>query len=589
MKNKSGTMLFLLICSALIFLLINRYCYMFTLQTGDPITRINSTNEALAASLATKPFFLSLEKPHLLAGLAGVAGLWLIYLYNALGKQTFRRGEEHGSARWGTPADIRPLMSSQPDLNIPLSATEAISLPEVEDFEADRNKNVLVVGGPGCGKTYGEIKPSIMQLHSSYVITDPKGTILPDTGKMLADTGYEIRVFNTIDFAQSMHYNPLAYIRKESDILEVVNVLMENTTSEKHTGDDFWPKAEKLLYTALIGYLMEAAEPEERTIPTLLKLLAMCKAVDGDDDHESGMDVLMAELEKEKPDCLAVSSYKELKSGSAKSLQSVFLSCAGRLAPFHIQELREVLDRDDLELDLIGDRKTAFFIIMSDTSSTFSFIIAMILHQMFNLLCDRAYKEHGGKMPIPVRCLLDEFANVGKIPDFQRLIGVFRSRNGSCMIILQSLTQLKANYGDAAEIIVDCCDSFVFLGGKSTQTTEQIAKMIGKQTIATQNTSEQRGERGGYSLQNNTLGRDLLDPAEIGKIRRDECIVLITGLPPFRSKKYNTKAHKRYKQISDGGAPLFDIRTYLNQPRDDQFLAGVKTVYTLDLSEINDN
>ena len=588
--KKTGTLFFLVICSGLLFFLINRYAYAFSIEGGDPISRIVSTNEALAAGLAEKPFFLSLEKPHLLAGFAGVIALWLIYLYNALGKQTFRRGEEHGSARWGTPADIRPLMSSQPDLNIPLSATEAISLPKVKDFEADRNKNIVVVGGSGSGKTYGLIKPSLMQLHSSYVITDPKGTILPDTGRMLANAGYEIRVLNTVDFSKSLHYNPLAYVRKEADILKAVNVLIENTKGDGKSGDEFWEKTERLLYTALIAYLFTSADEDDRTIPMMIRMLDMMKVKEDDEDYQSPIDLLFEDLAAEDPECLAVKQYRKFKQAAGKTMKSILISCAARLAPFDVSELDAIMHDDELELDLIGDRKTAFFIVMSDTDSTYSFLIAMVLYQMFNLLCTRAdneFVEQGGKLPFPVRCLFDEAANIGRIPDFHRLISTIRSRGISCTIVLQSLTQLKANYKDFAEIIVDCCDSFVFLGGKSTQTTEQIAKMIGKQTIATQNTSEQRGERGGYSLQNNTLGRDLLDPAEIGKIRRDECIVLITGLPPFRSKKYNTKAHKRYKQISDGGAPLFDIRTY--QPRDDQFLDGVKTVYTLDLSEINEN
>lgn len=587
---KKGTLFFLTVCSGVIFLLINRYVYCFSsLQDGDILTKISGTNENLAASLAAQPFFISLEKPHLLAGLSGVVVLWLIGLYNAMNRRNFRRGEEHGSARWGTPADIRPLMNATPDLNIPLSATESISLPTVKNFEADRNKNIVVVGGSGSGKTYGFIKPSLMQIHSSYVITDPKGTILPDTGSMLAAAGYEIRVLNTVDFSKSAHYNPLSYIRKEADILKAVNVLIENTKGEGKSGDEFWEKCERLLYTALIAYLFTAAEEEDRTIPMMIRMLEMMKVKEDDEDYQSPIDLLFEDLAAEDPDCLAVKQYRKFKQAAGKTMKSILISCAARLAPFDVSELDAIMHDDELELDLIGDRKTAFFVVMSDTDSTYSFLIAMVLYQMFNLLCTRAdneFVEQGGKLPYPVRCLFDEAANIGRIPDFHRLISTIRSRGISCSIVLQSLTQLKANYKDFAEIIIDCCDTFVFLGGKSTQTTEQIAKMIGKQTIDTQHTSEQRGERGGFSLQNNVLGRDLLDPAEIGKIRRGECIVLITGLPPFRSKKYNTKTHKRYKQISDGGAPLFDIRTY--QPRDDQFLDAVRTVYTLDMPEINE-
>lgn len=587
--KRSGTVFFLAICSVLVFYLLNRYAFCFSRQPGDILTKAVSTNGVLASSLAEDPFFLSLEKDHFLVGLSGAAAVWLIYAYNAFTRKHFRRGEEHGSARWGTPADIRPLMNDVPELNIPLSATEQISLPTLENFEADRNKNIVVVGGSGSGKTYGLIKPSLMQLHSSYVITDPKGTILPGTGHMLADAGYEIRVLNTVDFSKSLHYNPLAYIHKEADILRVVNVLIENTKGDARSGDKFWEDAERLLYTALIAYLFTTAEEEDRTLPMMIRMLELMKIKEDDDDYQSPIDILFEDLAKEDPECLAVKQYRKFKQAAGKTMKSILISCSARLAPFDIAELSEILTNDELELDLIGDRKTAFFIIMSDTESTYSFLIAMVLYQMFNLLCTRAdndFVEQGGHLPIPVRCLFDEFANCGRIPEFHRLISTIRSRNISCMIVLQSLTQLKANYKDFAEIIVDNCDSFVFLGGKSTQTTEQIAKMIGKQTIDTQNTNENRGEHGGFSLQNNTLGRDLLDPAEIGKISRSECIVLITGLPPFRSKKYPTQKHKRFKEISDGGSPLFDIRSY--QPRDDLFLESLKSVYTLDLTEIND-
>lgn len=577
------------IASAAAFYFLNRLHLCFENATGNVLERTSTALNTLLPSIREKTFLISVNDGAILMGLCGVALVWLIYLYNVFGAKNYRRGEEHGSAHWGTPADIKPLTNPIPDLNIPLSDTEKISVDKVTDFEADRNKNILLIGGPGSGKTYSEFKPSLMQLHSSYVITDPKGTILPDTGHMLADAGYEIRVFNTVDFSKSLHYNPLAYIRKESDILKVVNVLIENTTSEKHSGDDFWPKGEKLLYTALIGYMIETLPAEEINITSLLKLLSLCEARDGDDGYQSPMDILMEKLAEEKPECLAVASYHDLKSGAAKSLQSIFLSCAARMAPFHIAELREVMDRDELELDEIGERKTAFFVIMSDTDSTYAFLIAMIMYQMFNLLCEKAdneYIDQGAKLPVQVRCLFDEFANIGKIPDFHRLITTIRSRNISCMMGLQSIAQLKGVYKDFADIIIDGCDTMVFLGGKSTATTKQITEMIGKQTVDTQNINESRGQTGSYSMQNNTLGRDLLDPAEIGKISRTECIVLITGLPPFRSKKYRTDKHKRFHEISDGGAPLFDIRQY-RQNNEGAYLKGVKTVYEVELPEID--
>jgi len=491
------------------------------------------------------------------------------------------------TARWGTKKDIKPLTDPEPDLNIPLSATEQISSGKVKDFEADRNKNIVVVGGSGSGKTFSEIKPSLMQLHSSYVITDPKGTILPETGFMFKKNGFRLGAFNTIDFSKSLHYNPLAYIRKEKDILKVVNVLMENTNGEgAGAGDKFWKDCEKLLYTSFIAYLWYEAPPEDQNIPMMIEMLEMCKVKEDDEDYQSPIDIMFEDLEQEKPNCLAVKQYKKFKAAAGKTLKSILISCAARLAPFDIDELREIMLYDELELDRLGDRKTAFFVIMSDTDSTYSFLIAMIMYQMFNLLCEKADNEYGGKLPFQVRCLLDEFANIGKIPDFHRLISTIRSRNISCMIILQSLTQIASIYKDDAETIIDCCDTLVFLGGKSTKTTKQISEMIGKTTIDTQNINESKGQTGSYSLNNAILGRDLIDPSEIGRLKRTECLVLITGLPPFKSKKYHTAKHKRFKEIADGGAPIFDIRR--DQGNEDQhFLDTVTAVQEVQLTELN--
>lgn len=477
-------------------------------------------------------------------------------------------------------------MDPDPELNIPLSDLVQISSRKVKDFEADRNKNIVVVGGSGSGKTYSEVKPSLMQLHSSYVITDPKGTLLPETGRMLQNAGYEIRVMNTINFTKSMHYNPLAYIRDEKDILKVVNVLIENTKGEgNHAGEDFWVKAERLLYTALIAYIFKKGAPEERNIPMLIDLLDSCEVRDNDPSFRSAVDILFESLEAEDPDCLAVKQYKKFKMAAGDTMKSILISCAARLAPFDIAELREITSTDELQLDELGDRKTALYLIMSDTDSTYSFLIAMIMYQMFNLLCTKADDEYGGHLPFPVRCLLDEFANIGKIPDFQILISTIRSRGISVMIFLQSLSQLDAQYKDNAEIILDNCDTLVFLGGKSTKTTEQISKMIGKTTIDTQNTSETKGQSGSYSMQNQILGRDLIDPAEIARLKRSDCIVLITGLPPFRSKKYRTQQHPRYHQIADGGAALFDPKEIKEQTVDSYF-AHVKEI--VKISELND-
>lgn len=587
MKSTKPVFIFSLIASILVFYVFNRIALVFEGLSGNLFENINAAIDGILPAIKAKPFLIGTNKTCLIAGLIGATAVWLIFIYNVFGSKKFMKGEEHGTARWGTKKDIKPLTDPEPDLNIPLSATEQISSGKVKDFEADRNKNIVVVGGSGSGKTFSEIKPSLMQLHSSYVITDPKGTILPETGFMLKKNGFRLGAFNTIDFSKSLHYNPLAYIRKEKDILKVVNVLMENTNGEgAGAGDKFWKDCEKLLYTSFIAYLWYEAPPEDQNIPMMIEMLEMCKVKEDDEDYQSPIDIMFEDLEQEKPNCLAVKQYKKFKAAAGKTLKSILISCAARLAPFDIDELQEIMRYDELELDRLGDRKTALFVIMSDTDSTYSFLIAMIMYQMFNLLCEKADNEYGGKLPFQVRCLLDEFANIGKIPDFHRLISTIRSRNISCMIILQSLTQIASIYKDDAETIIDCCDTLVFLGGKSTKTTKQISEMIGKTTIDTQNINESKGQTGSYSLNNAILGRDLIDPSEIGRLKRTECLVLITGLPPFKSKKFYTAKHKRFKEIVDGGAPLFDIRR--DQGNEDQhFLDTVTAVQEVQLTELN--
>lgn len=589
------TLILTAILSLAAFYLANRYYSAATMTTGNIVQRLVAAFDLMWSNIRTAPLHITITKGALITGLSGMAIIWLIWLYNIYSNKNLMMGKEHGTARWGTPRDIKPLVDPVPDNNIPLSATEQISVKKVKDFKADRNKNIVVVGGSGSGKTYSEIKPSLMQCHSSYVITDPKGTILPDTGNMLLKNGYKVRAFNTIDFSKSLHYNPLAYIRKEKDILKIVNVLIENTQGEgAQAGEKFWTDCERLLYTALIAYLWAEAPPEDQNIPMMITMLEYCTVKEDDEDYLSPIDIIFSDLEAIKPNCLAVKQYKKFKQAAGKTMKSILISCAARLAPFDIDELREITTYDELQLDTLGDEKTALFLIMSDTDSTYSFLIAMIMYQMFNLLCEKADNEYGGKLPVHVRCLLDEFANIGKVPDFNRLIATIRSREISCMIILQSLTQLNAIYKDYAEIIIDCCDTFVFLGGKSQKTTEAVSKEMGKETIDTLNTTENRGQNGSYSMQSNTLGRDLLDPSEIARLNRDECIVSIIGLPPFRSKKYHTEKHPRYHEIVDGGAPVFQIRAQTEETQDDaHFLDGVTEVEVadatdVDLSELND-
>lgn len=588
MKSTKPALVFSVIASLLVFYIFNRIALVFEGLTGNILENANAAIEAIIPSITTQPFMIGVSKTSIIAGIIGAVLIWLIYLYNVFGAKTYMRGIEHGSSKWGTKKDIYPLTDKEPDFNIPLSATEQISSRTIKDFEADRNKNIVAVGGSGSGKTYSEIKPSLMQLHSSYVITDPKGTVLPETGYLFTENGYQVRSFNTINFTKSLHYNPLSYIRKEKDILKVVTVLMDNTNGEgAQSGDKFWKDCEKLLYTAFIAYLWYEAPPEDQNIPMMIEMLEMCKVKEDDEDYQSPIDIMFEDLGKEKPNCLAVKQYKKFKQAAGKTLKSILISCAARLAPFDIDELQEIMRYDELQLDEIGDRKTAFFIIMSDTDNTYSFLIAMIMYQMFNLLCDKADDVYNGKLPFHVRCLLDEFANIGKIPNFQQLISTIRSRQISAMIILQSLSQITSIYKDDAETIIDCCDTFVFLGGKSTKTTKQISEMIGKTTIDNQNVNESKGQTGSYSLQNQILGRDLIDASEIGRLKRTQCLVLIQGLPPFKSLKYPTAKHKRYCYLADSGKrPLFDI-TKAQILADQHFLDNVTAVQEVNLSELN--
>ncbi len=569
------------------FYITNRGFVAVTESEGLIADRINGAFR----SIASNPLYIGTSKGALLMGITGAAIIWLIWLYNVFDRKNLMRGKEHGTARWGNHKDIKPFIDPIPDNNIPLSSTEQISLKKSKSFETDRNKNIVVVGGSGSGKSFSLVKPSLMQCHSSYVITDPKGTLLPDTGTMLVNNGYTVCAFNTVDFSKSLHYNPLAYIHSEKDILKIVNVLIENTQGEgERSTEKFWVDCERLLYTALIAYLREEAPAEEQNIPMMIEMLDYCKVSENDENYQSPIDIIFEDLEREKPNCLAVKQYKKFKHAAGKTMKSILISCAARLAPFDIGEVREIFSYDELHLDEIGDRKTALFLIMSDTDSTYAFCIAMIMYQMFNLLCEKADNEYGGKLPVHVRCLLDEFANIGKIPDFDRLIATIRSREISCMVILQSLSQLNGPYRDKAEIIIDCCDTFVFLGGKSQKTTETISKEIGKGTIDTIHVTESRGQSGSFSMQSSSLGRDLLDPAEIARLKRTECIVSIVGVPPFRSQKFNTSGHKRFCEIVDGGAPVFDIRKIKRPPEEDENIEiiGDIEVSEISLSELNE-
>lgn len=602
-ENDKSKLFFAAAVSGLTFYLFNRAAGVYLTLDGDPIQRILDVTDKIFPELSKHPFKLVFDKNALIAGGVGALVPPLVYLYNLGGRNNFLVGKEHGSAEWGTRRDIVPYIDKNDENNIILSKTEKMSMSSrMPNPEYDRNKNILVIGGSGSGKTRFFVKPNLMQLHSSYVVTDPKGTLIVETGSMFEKAGYSIKALNTINFKKSMHYNPLAYIRSEKDILKLVNVIIVNTKGEgDKSGEDFWVKAEKLFYQAVIGYLYYEAPMEERNIPTLIDLLELSQVKEDDEDFQSPLDIMFAELEEKNPTSFAVKQYKKFKLAAGKTAKSILISCAARLAPFDIEEVRELMSYDELDLDEVGDRKTAFFVIMSDTDTTFSFIIAMMFYQMFNLLCDKADDEYGGRLPYHVRCMLDEFANIGKIPNFEKLISTIRSREISASIILQSQSQIQSIYKDDAETIVDCCDSLLFLGGKSTKTNKSISEMIGKTTIDNTNISESKGQTGSWSINAQILGRDLIDPSEVGKLKRSQCLVLITGEKPFKSKKYDIKSHSRYNQLGDSNNPddtrNFDItkraeresKTFLDdveEIQDVQIDIGVETEQSEILKEV---
>ena len=502
--------------------------------------------------------------------LVGVAGALiargLIYMKQQDAKK-FRQGVEYGSARWGTPADIKPYVDENPDNNIILSQTERLTMnsrPQTPKYA--RNKNILVIGGSGSGKTRFFIKPSLLQQHSSYVVTDPKGTLLVECGRMLERGGYAIRSLNTINFKKSMHYNPFVYIRSEKDILKLANTIIANTKGEgEKAGEDFWVKAERLYYQALIGLIWYEAPDVEMNFGTLLEFINASEAREDDENFKNAVDEIFEELEAKDPDHFAVRQYKKYKLAAGKTAKSILISCGARLAPFDIRELRELMSYDELELDTLGDRKTALFVIISDTDDTFNFVVSIMYTQLFNLLCDKADDECGGHLPVHVRCLLDEFANIGQIPKFDKLIATIRSREISASIVLQSQSQLKALYKDSADTIVGNCDTTIFLGGKESSTLKEMSEMLGKETIDLFNTSDTRGTSRSYGINYQKTGKDLMTKDELAVMDGGKCIVQVRGVRPFLSDKYDITKHKRYHQLSDYNPKLaFDIERYMS-------------------------
>ena len=568
--------------------LFDKLCQAVRLSPGaDASEKLLRIAQGFTEAFAS--LWLSLHPLDLLLGVAGAALVRLAVYLKAKNAKKYRRGVEYGSARWGRPEDIAPYIDPVPDWNIPLTRTESLTMTSrPKDPKTARNKNILVIGGSGSGKTRFFVKPSLLQMHSSYVVTDPKGQLLRETGKLLAHGGpkrdengkpvrdgrgkviyepYRIKVLNTINFSKSMKYNPLAYVRSEKDILKLVNVIIANTKGDgEKSSEDFWIKAERLLYCALIGYIWYEAEPEEKNFITLLELINACEAREDDETYKSPVDILFDELAQEQPEHFAVKQYVKFKMAAGKTLKSILVSCGARLSPFDIKELRDIMTEDELELDTMGDRKTALFLIMSDTDTTFNFVIAMLQSQLFNLLCDKADDFYNGRLPVHVRCLLDEFANIGQIPNFDKLIATIRSREISASIILQSQSQLKTIYKDAADTIVGNCDVTLFLGGKEKSTLKEISELLGKETIDSLSQSENRGAQTSHGLSYQKLGKELMTQDEIAVMDGGKCILQLRGVRPFFSDKYDLTKHPRYKYLSDADKKnVFDVERYMKR------------------------
>ena len=536
----------------------------------------------------TKAPLLSFHFTDISVGIVGALAVKGILYLRSKNAKKFRKGIEYGSARWGTAEDIKPYIDKNFYDNILLTQTERLTMnsrPKNPKFA--RNKNVLVIGGSGSGKTRFFVKPNLMQMTTSYCVTDPKGTILVECGKMLQKGGYKIRSLNTINFKKSMHYNSFAYIRSEKDILKLVNVIIANTKGDgEKSGEDFWVKAERLLYCALIGYIYYEAPEEEKNFITLLDLINASEAREDDENYKSPVDMLFDRLAEREPEHFAVKQYVKFKQAAGKTLKSILISCGARLAPFDIKELRDLMEYDELELDTLGDEKTALFVIISDTDDTFNFVVAIMYSQLFNLLCDKADNEYGGRLPVHVRCLLDEFSNIGQIPKFEKLIATIRSREISACIILQAQSQLKAIYKDNADTIIGNCDTTLFLGGKEKSTLKELSETLGKETIDMYNTSETRSNQNSYGTNYQKLGKELMSQDELSVMDGGKCILQLRGVRPFLSDKYDITKHPRYKMLSDDNKNnAFDMEKYMKRKKPVVAKNEVFDYYKIDLPE----
>lgn len=568
----------------LFFWIADKICYIYRITEGNKII-------ALVQGIA-EFYKAPLFSFHIIDISIGVIAALLIkcavYVRGKNAKK-YRNGIEYGSARWGTASDIAPYIDGQNFYNnVLLTNTERLTMdsrPKLPKYA--RNKNVLVIGGSGSGKTRFFIKPNLMQMHSSYVVTDPKGTVLIECGKLLQKGGYIIKTFNTINFKKSMKYNPFEYIRSEKDILKLVNTLIANTKGEgEKSSEDFWVKAERLYYCALIGYIWYEAPDEEKNIITLLDMINASEAKEDDENYKSPVDLLFDRLEEKEPEHFAVKQYKKYKMAAGKTAKSILISCGARLAPFDIKELRDLMEYDELELDTLGDEKTALFVIISDTDDTFNFVVAIMYSQLFNLLCDKADNEYGGRLPVHVRCLLDEFSNIGQIPKFEKLIATIRSREISACIILQAQSQLKAIYKDNADTIIGNCDTTLFLGGKEKSTLKELSETLGKETIDMYNTSETRSNQNSYGTNYQKLGKELMSQDELSVMDGGKCILQLRGVRPFLSDKYDITKHPRYKMLSDYDKKnAFDMEKYMKRKKTVVAKDEVFDYYKIDLPE----
>ena len=577
--------LFLLNLPYLLFVYpFDKLAQAFRLAPGADLSgKLLSIGDGFTAALSS--LWLSFHPTDLLIGIAGAVILRMAVYLKGKNAKKYRHGIEYGSARWGTVTDIAPYMDKDFFQNIPMTQTERITMasrPKQPKYA--RNKNILVIGGSGSGKTRFFCKPSLLQAHSSYVCTDPKGTLLPEIGTFLERKKYRIKCLNLINFRKSMKYNPLAYIRSEKDILKLVNALIMNTKGEgEKSSEDFWVKAERLYYSALIGYIWYEATEEEKNFITLLDLINASEAREDDETYQSPVDLLFSQLEEREPDHFAVKQYRKFKMAAGKTLKSILISCGARLAPFDIKELRDLMEYDELELDTLGDQKTALFAILSDTDSTFNFVAALMYSQLFNLLCDKADDFYGGRLPVHVRLILDEFANIGQIPNFDKLIATIRSREISASIILQSQSQLKTIYKDAADTIVGNCDSTLFLGGKEKSTLKEISELLGKETIDLYNQSENRGSQVSHGLSYQKLGKELMTQDELAVMDGGKCIFMLRGVRPFLSDKYDLTRHPNYRYTADADPKnVFDMERYMKKQR-----SVVKPTDTFDVYEID--